>query len=223
MLRVGVSRRVPSDCAGTTSSPGPGRYFQRTSRMQRRRPSKYAYFLAGQHSSTDCPAHQPFAAFCKYPVKLHLAVALPPPPPSRHLRTHRCSKPHSLEKNRLAATPSFLQIDDFTAHRLVHTEDLIYSAHAVLAIHSHHLHIVGCDDDPPALSSVPVVARLSSCCATSRFASAPPLPGKGLFIYLFYMYLYPPNPAPARTCVLNLAESVRISYPTSACTSYTPR
>ena len=94
----------------------------------------------------------------------------------------------SLKKSRLAATSSFLQIDDVTTHILIHAEGLSCSVQAVLAINSHRPHIVGSDDELPPESSVVVVAWLSSCCGPSRSVSAPPLPGKLFPLFCIYYF-----------------------------------
>ena len=95
----------------------------------------------------------------------------------------------SLKMGRLAATPSFLQTDDVTAHLLVHAEDPSCSALAVLAFHSHRPHIVGSGDELRPASAVSVFARLSSCCAPSCSAFAPPLPGKNFPVFRIFQHI----------------------------------
>ena len=92
----------------------------------------------------------------------------------------------SLEKSRLATTPRFLQTNDVAAHFLVHVEDLRRSSHAVLPIHSHRPHVMGSDDEFPSASSVTVVARLSSCRATSRSPSPPLFSAHTFFLLITF-------------------------------------
>ena len=59
----------------------------------------------------------------------------------------------------------------------------------MLLIHSHRPHVMGSDVEFCSVSSVTVVARLSSCCAPSRSPSAPLFSGKFCFCNFLYIYV----------------------------------
>ena len=109
------------------------------------------------------------------------------------------------------------------AHLLVHAKDLCRFTQDVLAIHSHRPHVVGGDGEFFSASLTTAIARLPSRYAPSRSASAPPLPGKYLFLLSSFLHTLGPSILVAvRAQGFSIASKVRLSHPASVRPSYAP-